>query len=184
MNLMRLLGPLLFPVLPTLALACPPIPDQADRRATLLADLKGAATFSEGRGAIDRLWMLWRKAPDEASQELLNAGMQAIRYGDYLRAEQTLRRLTRYCPEYAEGWNQLAFVFFLQERDEPSIAALMRTLELEPAHFGALAGLALIHLRAGRSDLGQDWLRRAVDVNPWLNERHLLEPTDKDGPEL
>ncbi len=54
------------------------------------------------------------------------------------------------------------------------MADLDRTLELEPRHFGALAGKALTLLRQGRAVLGQKALREAVAVNPWITERALL----------
>ena len=127
-------------LLPGAALAaCPAPPDRTDLRASILDNLSRAESFAAGRAAIDAAWRFWRTAPDPTAQELLDAGLQAQRYGDYLRVEETLARLTEYCPGFAEGWNQLAFTYFLQDRFAPALAALDRAIALEPAHFGALS---------------------------------------------
>lgn len=173
----------LFIATPVLA-ECPAQAPQTERRAALLDSLRAAQDANAAQEAIGNIWMFWRTAPDEPAQELLDTGLQALRYGDYLRAEQSFTRLTGYCPDYAEGWNQLAFAYFLTDRDDQSLAALDRVIALEPAHFGALAGMGLIHIRAGRPEVGQIWLRKAVAINPWLNERGLIQQAPGTGSDL
>jgi hypothetical protein len=54
-------------------------------------------------------------------------------------------------------------------------------LELEPKHFGALAGKAVILIRQGSMAIAQATLRKAVAIHPFLKERHLLiEPKGRD----
>ena len=52
----------------------------------------------------------------------------------------------------------------------------MRTLELEPRHFGALAGLFLVLFRRGRVEQANAALVQAVRIHPWLKERTMLPP--------
>ncbi|WP_188675493.1 tetratricopeptide repeat protein [Neptunicoccus cionae] len=160
---------------------CPPLPDRGEERAILLETLAQADNFGQARTAANALWQFWHVAPDEVAQEMLDVGNNAIRYGDYLRAEATLGRLVQYCPAFGEGYNQLAFAHFLRNQDTQALDLLSRCLKLEPAHFGALSGIALIHIRNGRPALGQIYLRRAVAIHPWLNERSLLEQTVPNG---
>ncbi len=155
---------------------CPELPGRSQERTELLQQLKSADTYNKGSAAIASMWLFWRAAPDEISQEMLDNGINSIRVADYIAAEDVLMRLVKYCPLYAEGYNQLAFAYFLQGNYEQSLAELGRTLEIEPLHFGALSGKALIYIKQGREDIAQVFLRRAVDVNPWLNERFLLRP--------
>jgi tetratricopeptide (TPR) repeat protein len=171
----------LFVILLTLfaqpvAAACPDLPDRSQERSGLLEQLKAADSYSKGAASIAGMWMFWRTAPDEVAQELLDNGVASIRISDLIRAEDVLTRLVKYCPDYAEGHNQLAFAYFLQGKYDRAQASLDRTLELEPAHFGALSGKALVYMRQGREDIAQVFLRRAVAINPWLNERSLLRP--------
>lgn len=175
---------LAFLALPLAAAACPAPRDFSAERDALLTELAQARDFGTAQERVGALWRLWRTAPDEPAQHLLDTGVAAIRYGDLLRAERQLSRLVEYCPDYAEGWNQLAFALFLQERDKEAAGALERALALEPKHFGALSGMGLIALRAGRTDEARLWLERAVRLNPWLNERGLLEALPEAGSEL
>jgi tetratricopeptide (TPR) repeat protein len=153
---------------------CPELPDRSHERTELLQQLKIADTYNKGSAAIASMWLFWRVAPDEISQEMLGNGIKRIRMADYLAAEDALARLVKYCPEYAEGYNQLAFAHFLQGEYKQSLNGLDRTLEIEPLHFGALSGKALIYIKQGREDIAQVFLRRAIGINPWLNERFLL----------
>ena len=80
-----------------------------------------------------------------------------------------------YCPDYAEGYNQRAFVSFLAHDFEAALVDLEATLALNPRHIGALSGKALTLIGLGRREDGQATLRAALALNPWLSERALLE---------
>lgn len=158
--------------------ACP-IQDTAAldaEREPIFQALKAAKTEGDGRELANRIWSSWAKAPDARAQDLLDDGMRRIRQSDFAGAEERLDALVSYCPEYPEGWNQRAFARFLRGDHDGSLEDLQRTLELEPRHFGALAGQGLNLLRQGRDDLAQRALRDAVALHPWLNERHLIAP--------
>ena len=127
------------------------------RRQLLFERLRNATTEQEGRLAEDAIWRLWMAAaPDRALAILDGVVSQA--------------------PDYAEGWNQRAFIRFLKDDLDGSLEDIDRTLELEPKHFAALAGKAMILMRQGRMELGQAALRRAVEIHPWLKERSMLIP--------
>ena len=116
----------------------------------------------EAQELSSRLWAeYWTRAPDEAAQQLLDDGMQALRYGDFLRAYEKLDRLVDYCPDFAEGYNQRAFVSFLQQNFQAALDDLDRTLEITPTHIGALSGRALSLMGLGREEDGQAALREA-----------------------
>ncbi len=165
------------------AYACPDLPERTDERAALIEQLKVADTYSNGQAAITGMWLYWRTAPDEIAQEMLDNGLSSIRIADLIRAESDLSRLVAYCPNYAEGHNQLAFAYFLQGKYAQSHDSLDRVLALEPVHFAALSGKALTYQAEGREDIAQIFLRRAVALNPWLNERYMLRPP-KGGSDL
>ena len=134
----------------------------------------------------NRMWELWTDAPDEPAQSLLDEGMQKLRGADYLGALDDLNRLVAYCPDYAEGYNQRAFAYYLTQNFAPALADLDRTLALSPNHVGALSGRALTLMGLGRTDEARQALARALELNPWLSERSLaapggpLEPKGKD----
>ncbi|MEC9199852.1 MAG: hypothetical protein VX378_02695 [Pseudomonadota bacterium] len=167
---------------PTVALAeCPAAPDHSAALARLFDQARAATSPAAAAEPANRMWELWTDAPDGQAQDLLDAGMERIRMSDWDGAGKALSALIEYCPDYAEGYNQRAFVSFLTEDFEGALPDLDRTLELSPTHVGALAGKALTLLALGRQAEGQKALKQALDLNPWLSERALLsEPPGQD----
>jgi tetratricopeptide (TPR) repeat protein len=172
---MRLALALCLLPLHAMAEPCPASdPALAIERAPLFGELREAPNEMRGREVADRIWRSWHVAPDPEAQALLDTAKRRLREADYPEAERLLDALVAYCPDYAEGWNQRAFARFLAGDLDGALQDLDRTVELEPMHFGALTGRALTLLRQGRAELGQQALRQAVAINPWVTERHLL----------
>ncbi|GAB4360121.1 MAG: hypothetical protein Kow0026_22240 [Oricola sp.] len=143
----------------------------------LFERLAAATTEREGRAAEDAIWRMWVNHPDPRVREALALGMRQREAYEWDRAIQTFSRVILADPDYAEGWNQRAFIYFLKEDFDAALADLDRALELEPRHFGALSGKAMILMRTGRFDKGQAVLRKAVAIHPFLRERGML-PAD------
>ena len=143
------------------------------RRQLLFERLRNATTEQEGRLAEDAIWRLWMAA---APSRAVDQAMDARESYDFDRALAILDGVVSQAPDYAEGWNQRAFIRFLKDDLDGSLADIDRTLELEPKHFAALAGKAMVLMRQGRMELGQAALRRAVEIHPWLKERSMLIP--------
>lgn len=164
-------------VLGTLAFAeCPPPPDIANREAALFAKLKDAKNELAAQDSTRGLWELWTQAPDDAAQALLDQGMAARGSYNFLRAIDQFDRLVEYCPDYAEGYNQRAFVNFLREDFAAALVDLDLALERSPSHVGALSGKALTLMGLGQMEEAQEVLRAALALNPWIPERGLLQP--------
>lgn len=163
------------------AQVCPSGPDMAQTRSELLARLKVSPDQASGMRLANEIWTLWTTAPDQKAQELLDRGMAMRAASDYAGSEHVLNMLVAYCPGYAEGWNQRAFTRFMANRMDASLADIDSALQIEPSHFGALSGRAMILLRQGRTILAQAALRRAVSIHPWLQERaYLVEDAGRD----
>ncbi|NJO55540.1 MAG: tetratricopeptide repeat protein [Rhodospirillales bacterium] len=81
----------------------------------------------------------------------MNAAIAAVAGKDYETAKRLLDDVVRAYPLWPEAWNKRATLFFLMERDEESARDIRRTLQLEPRHFGALAGFVQICLRHGEA---------------------------------
>jgi tetratricopeptide (TPR) repeat protein len=178
MRLAPILALILFPSLAVAA--CPPMPDRSAERAALFQALEAAPTEAEGQAAANRIWLFWVMAPDPQSREWLDEGMDRIRMADYAMAERILGELVAWCPAFAEGWNQRAYARFLGGDLDGSLADIAEVLALEPRHFGALSGKFHILMAQGRDADAQAVLREALKVHPWLGERFLLKPGDRD----
>ena len=163
---------------------CPENPDFASELDALYGALLLAENDAEAQGFSNALWGYWTQAPDDTAQEMLDRGMSQRASYDLLGAQQTLTTLTEYCPGFAEGWNQRAFARYLSGQYEDAIPDLDRALEIRPRHLGALTGKALTLLALERKAEAVLVLRQALELNPWLSERHLLPTLEQGEQEL
>ena len=82
--------------------------------------------------------------------------------------------MVKHAPQFAEGWNQLGYVYFLAGQYDASLDAIEHVLALEPMHYAALAGKGIILYYAGKVEEAQAPLKRALAIDPWLKERNLI----------
>ncbi|WP_102108908.1 tetratricopeptide repeat protein [Oceaniglobus roseus] len=153
---------------------CPPPPDQTAALAELFDAARAAPNEAQGRQVSNAMWALWATAPDARAQEMLDRGMRRRGESDFDAAIAAFDELVAYCPAYAEGYNQRAFVNFLRQDYGTALTDLERAIELSPTHVAALAGMALTLMGLGRNVAAQSVLRQALELNPWLPERGLL----------
>jgi len=175
----------LFAILmPTLSLAegCPAIADRSAESEKVLVQIRAATDEYTARLLTDDLWKIWADAPDEKAQDLLDLGMERRAAYDFDAAIAAFDELVAYCPDYAEGYNQRAFVNFLRSDYAVALEDLERALDLAPSHVAAMAGQALTLMNLGRVEVGQMVLRNALKLHPWLPERRML--IDVPGEEL
>ena len=97
---------------------------------------------------------------------LLERGNTALAAGDYDLALDLFSALTDHAPDFAEGWNGRATTFYLLGEYALSIADVERVLALEPRHFGALAGLAVMFEEMGETKLALRALQALQTINP------------------
>lgn len=174
----------IFLALAQLALAetCPEAPDHSVRLAELVEAARIATNEMHAAPVNIQMWELWTDAPDEVAQEMLDSGMRKRGSFDWLGAQSDFDRLVTYCPDYAEGYNQRAFINFLRGDYDAAIPDLTRALELSPTHTGALTGRALSYYALGRFREARSDLEVGLGLNPWLPERHMLaDPNLKDA---
>ncbi|WP_299553298.1 tetratricopeptide repeat protein [uncultured Tateyamaria sp.] len=168
---------------PAWAETCPPAPDISVELEVLINEANAAPDERSGQAVSDRMWQLWLRAPDAAAQDVLDLGMRQRGSFDFAGAYDSFDTLVRYCPDYAEGYNQRAFISFLREDFGAALTDLDSALELSANHVGAQSGRALALMNLGRRDEARDQLEQALENNPWLSERHLLADGAPLGPE-
>jgi tetratricopeptide (TPR) repeat protein len=140
----------------------------------LFTRLKQAKDNGESRKWVSLIWQEWFKT-DNADAKRLMARAQFARRAD-LREEalKVLNIIVQIAPNYVEGWNQRATIYFMLGRDAESIADIRKVLQLEPRHFGALAGLGLIHMRAENWQSAIASFERALELHPFLGEQAFI----------
>ena len=141
--------------------------EDAARLDELFAALKGAEA-ADARSIESDIWRIWSRSGSAAMDLLLERGEQATEQGDYEMALDHLTALTDHAPEFAEGWNQRAIVWFNMGRFGQSVADIQRTLALNPRHFGALAGFGAILEAMDRPKQALEVYRAALAIHPHL----------------
>ena len=115
------------------------------------------------------IWALWCSHPDESAVQRMERVIGGLSQGRFEVAERILDGLISDYPDWAEAWNKRATLYFLQDRDEESVADIEATLKLEPRHFGALGGFGQICLRMDEPVSARIAFEKALEVNPHLD---------------
>jgi tetratricopeptide (TPR) repeat protein len=134
----------------------------------LFDDLKRANPLRDPVETMELIWALWIAHQDETASQRMVAAVEAIAAGARDLARPILDELVRDFPDWAEAWNKRATLAFIERRDEDSIEDIVRTLELEPRHFGAILGFAQICLRHGRVQEAKAAFEIAMTLNPHI----------------
>lgn len=127
-----------------------------------------------------QLWDHWLIAPNGLAQDMLDTGMSLRIDQDLAGAERALDRLVDYCPNYAEGHNQRAFIRYLRGNFEAALPDLERAIALRPRHLGAISGKGLTHMALGQDELAKAEFEKAVALNPWTPEQRFLTEPGED----
>jgi tetratricopeptide (TPR) repeat protein len=101
---------------------------------------------------------------------LMNRAFVAMQAKSYALALDYLDGVVRLKPDFAEGWNRRATVHFLSGDYGRSLVDIETTLRLEPRHFGALAGLAMILVQVEKKEQALEVMNRALEIHPFLGE--------------
>ena len=143
--------------------------DQTDERLAGLFDrLKSTGDQIEAKTAEARIWQVWMVTRTEEAIIPFRRGMAAMEAGQLDAALAMFDDVVAKAPDFAEGWNKRATVLFLLGRLKESAVDVARTLELEPRHFGALAGLGLIRRAEGREAEALAAFEQGLAVNPHM----------------
>lgn len=114
------------------------------------------------------LWRIWARSGDPGVDRLYQTGVEQMNAGDLQQGIDTFTRIIELKPEFAEGWNKRATLYFLAGDMRKSLADCDEVMKRNPYHFGALSGYALIYIRLEHYDSALEYSRRALAVNPNL----------------
>jgi tetratricopeptide (TPR) repeat protein len=144
----------------------------ADRLAGRLGDTDAQVRAS----ASQAMWRIWSRSGDTAIDRLFARGLQQMQASDYDSALTTFNEIVSRKPEFAEGWNKRATIYFLIGENEKSLKDCDEVFKRNPNHFGALSGAGQIHLQLGHPELALEFFKRALKVNPNLEGPQQLVP--------
>jgi tetratricopeptide (TPR) repeat protein len=170
----------LLPLSPATAAAVPAAPDAAAQISpsakaaeldSLFAALKSVSDESDARVIETRIQDLWLDSGDVEVDRLMDCAIAAVNAGAYTLAIGYRDSIVLRAPDYAEGWNKRATVYWLMGSDDhsfyvKSLADVDRTLKLEPRHWGALAGRGMIMRDLGEDKQAVAAFRQSLAIDP------------------
>ena len=111
----------------------------------------------------------------DADPERYRGAVDVARQGGDGRAKvdvalKLLDAVVKLRPDYVEGWNRRATLYYLKNDYAHSLDDIRQVLIREPRHFGALAGLGMIMQDIGEEKRALEAFRKALAVNPHLEK--------------
>ncbi len=134
----------------------------------LFGALKVAPDDTSAKAIEQRIWAQWMVSSSDTTNLLMTRVRTAIEAKDMDLAIKLLNGIVKIRPDYVEGWNRRATLYYMKKDYGRSLADIREVLRREPRHFGALAGLGLILQDIGDDKRALDAYRRALDVYPRL----------------
>lgn len=141
-----------------------------DPVAGLLADLALAPDAQAAQRLERSIYSEWSKSGSASADLLLQRGQAAIEAREYRDAIDHLQVATELAPDFAHAWHLLGLAYFQTDYFGPSMAALERALMLNPDHFGALQGVAVVNELVGNAQLAYQAYERAGEMRPHDSE--------------
>jgi tetratricopeptide (TPR) repeat protein len=145
-----------------------PVLTKAQKLDALFLDLKKAKSQAVAEGVANRIWESWNNSESASINLLMQWSQDAMDGRKFPVALDFLDQVVVLKPTYAEGWNRRATLHFMMNNYSKSMADIEKTLQLEPRHFGALAGMGHIFLALERKELALKAYERALDVYPMM----------------
>jgi tetratricopeptide (TPR) repeat protein len=134
----------------------------------LFEKLKNAPDAASAAFTSRAIEQRWSHSGSDTADLLMERANTALAAGDHPLAIELIDRVIFLEPNWAEGWNRRATIFFLDEDLSRSVADIEEVLKLEPRHFGALMGLAGILERVGNDRRALETYERVLGIYPTL----------------
>ncbi|MXN65325.1 tetratricopeptide repeat protein [Stappia sp. GBMRC 2046] len=147
----------------------------------LFAELQATEKEGEANRIAAKIQRLWLKSGSPTVDLLMARAAAAMKAEEYGLALDLLDTVTRLEPEYAEGWNRRATVYYLQQNFGRSLTDIERVLAIEPRHWGAISGLGIILRRLDRKEEALATFKKVLELNPMsTNARKAVEDLEAE----
>ena len=150
--------------------ALTPHPPLAVARRHTLDELYGklavANDTEEAKGLAGLISAIWMRTGSDTANLLMQRAVVSIQSKNLDLAAQLLDKLVVIQPNWAEAWNKRASVRFAKGDLNGSMQDVEQVLKIEPKHFGAIEGMAIILQRTGFDKQALEVYRRALAIYP------------------
>jgi tetratricopeptide (TPR) repeat protein len=136
----------------------------------LFGALKAAPDEDSAKHVEARIWAVWLHTSSDTVALLMTRAKAAMDAQNSDVALKLLDSVVRLRPDYVEGWNRRATLYYLRNDYARSLKDIEQVLAREPRHFGALAGLGMIMQDLGDDRRALEAFRKALAINPHLEK--------------
>ena len=112
------------------------------------------------------IWDIWHETNDPSIEADFYRGLESMRTGDLIMSVAFFTRVIDKNPNFAEGWNKRATVYYMLGKFDASMMDIHETLKLEPRHFGAMDGMGLIFIHLEQFDKAIDIYDQMLKIFP------------------
>src|ERR1700748_3754702 len=105
----------------------------------LFGALKDAPDEASAKHVEARIWAIWMQTPSDTAALLMVRAKAAMDAQQMHVALTLLDATIKLRPDYVEGWNRRATLYYVKSDYARSLADIQQVLVREPRHFGALA---------------------------------------------
>ena len=119
----------------------------------------------------------WEKSGSAAMDLLLRRGKEALEDGQPDAAVEHFTALVDHAPDFAEGYYGRASSYYLMGLTGPALEDIRQVLSLNPRHFEAMRGLAIIMEELQRPDDALELYEMILSINP--NSEEVLGEVDR-----
>ena len=113
-----------------------------------------------------RIVAQWEKSGSAAMDLLLRRGKDALEDGEPGVAVEHFTALVDHAPDFAEGYYGRASSYYLLGLTGPALDDIRRALVINPRHFEAMRGLAIIMEELQRPDDALELYEMVLEINP------------------
>ena len=119
---------------------------------------------------ISKIWDIWLKSADVRIDREFEIALSLMKKSQYKQSIIFFSRVIEKKPDFAEAWNKRATVYYFIGDYEKSITDINYTLILEPRHFGAMDGLALIFIESKKYSQALEIYREIQKILPYSKD--------------
>jgi len=116
------------------------------------------------------IWQVWSRSGDTKVDALFAVGVEQMNQGQAQAAIGTFTEIIRLKPDFAEGWNKRATIYFLIGEYDKSLSDCDEVIKRNPQHWGALSGYGQIYVQLDKPEQALMYFQRALAVNPNLRQ--------------
>lgn len=153
---------------------------------SLFEQLAKAPNAQHAEVLEEAIWRVWTDSGSPSIDYLMGRGLTAMSEGEHGEALIYFTQTVTLAPGYAEGWSKRSALYYLMNDYQRALKDIEQVLRLEPRHFGALGGLAVLLNELGDKEGALQAYRKVLVIHPYLEgaqaaEKRLSEEVEGRG---